>query len=83
MTHNVIAEDAGVRLDVFLAKMLPELTRSAVQLRLEEGQVTLAEGVKITGFLVKNGDMVKEGDPLATVDTVSVMTTREATLKVG
>ena len=37
--------------------------------------VTLAEGVKITGFLVKNGDVVKEGDPLASVDTVSVMTT--------
>lgn len=37
--------------------------------------VTLAEGVKITGFLVKNGDVVKAGDPLATVDTVSVMTT--------
>ena len=30
--------------------------------------------VKITEFLVKNGDMVSEGDPLAEVDKVSVMT---------
>lgn len=36
--------------------------------------VTLPDGVKITGFLVKNGDLVKEGDPLAEVDPVSVMT---------
>ena len=46
MTHNIKAEDAGVRLDVFLAKMLPELTRSAVQLLLEDGQVTL-KGVPV------------------------------------
>ncbi len=36
--------------------------------------VTLADGVKITEFLVKNGDLVSQGDPLATVDSVSVMT---------
>lgn len=36
--------------------------------------VTLPTGVKITGFLVKNGDLVKQGDPLAEVDPVSVMT---------
>lgn len=36
--------------------------------------VTLPGGVKITEFLVKNGDVVCEGDPLAAVDRVSVMT---------
>ncbi len=36
--------------------------------------VTLAEGVKITQFLVRNGDTVAEGDPVAAVDKVSVMT---------
>lgn len=37
------------------------------------GTVELPDGVKITGFLVKNGDMVSEGDPVAEVDRVSVM----------
>ena len=36
--------------------------------------VELPEGVKITEFLVKNGELVTEGQPLATVDKVSVMT---------
>lgn len=36
--------------------------------------VTLPSSVKITEFLVKNGDEVKEGDPVASVDKVSVMT---------
>ena len=35
--------------------------------------VELPEGVKITGFLVKNGDIVAEGDPVAEVDKVSVL----------
>lgn len=36
--------------------------------------VTIPSGVKITEFLVKNGDYVTEGTPVATVDKVSVMT---------
>lgn len=36
--------------------------------------VKLPSGVKITEFLVKNGDVVSEGDPVAAVDKVSVMT---------
>lgn len=36
--------------------------------------VELPKGVKITEFLVKNGDVVAEGDPVAAVDKVSVMT---------
>ena len=36
--------------------------------------VNLPSGVKITEFLVKNGDTVTEGTPLAAVDKVSVMT---------
>lgn len=44
---------------------------------LEAGEaenVKLPEGVKITEFLVKNGDVVAQGDPVARVDKVSVMT---------
>jgi len=37
--------------------------------------VELPKGVKITEFLVKNGDVVREGDPVAAVDKISVMTT--------
>lgn len=36
--------------------------------------VTIPSGVKITEFLVKNGDYVTAGTPVATVDKVSVMT---------
>ena len=35
--------------------------------------VKIPTGVKITRFLVDNGDMVREGDAVAKVDTVSVM----------
>lgn len=44
---------------------------------LEAGEpedITIPKDVKITEFLVKNGDMVSEGDTLAAVDKVSVMT---------
>ena len=37
---QVIAESGGERVDVFLARELPELTRSAVQKLLEQGAVT-------------------------------------------
>lgn len=36
--------------------------------------ISVPKDVKITEFLVKNGDFVSEGDPLAAVDKVSVMT---------
>ena len=36
-------------------------------------EVKLPSGVKITEFLVANGDLVSEGDPLAVIDPVSVM----------
>lgn len=37
-------------------------------------EITIPSGVKLKEFLVKNGESVKEGDALATVDKVSVMT---------
>ncbi len=40
----------------------------------EEMTVKIPSGVKITEFLVKNGDVVTAGTPLAAVDKVSVMT---------
>ena len=35
--------------------------------------VTVPSDVKLTGFLVSNGDTVTEGTPIATVDRVTVM----------
>lgn len=41
----------------------------------QEGQsVSVPSQVKLTEFLVKNGDTVKAGDPIAKVDRVTVMT---------
>lgn len=37
-------------------------------------EVTIPDGVKLTGYLVENGQTVSEGDPIAAVDRVSVMT---------
>lgn len=39
----------------------------------EPVEVRIPSGVKLTKFLVKNGDSVSAGDALATVDTLSVM----------
>ncbi len=38
-------------------------------------EITLPSGVKIEAFLVKNGDTVEAGTPVATVDKVSLMNT--------
>jgi multidrug efflux pump subunit AcrA (membrane-fusion protein) len=35
--------------------------------------ITVPDSVKLTGFLVANGDMVRPGDPIAQVDPVTVM----------
>lgn len=37
-------------------------------------EITIPAAVKLTGYLVKNGDSVAEGDAIATVDRVTVMT---------
>ncbi|MBR6115756.1 MAG: efflux RND transporter periplasmic adaptor subunit [Oscillospiraceae bacterium] len=41
----------------------------------EASDLSLPEGVVITGYLVADGDMVKKGDPVAEVDPVSVYKT--------
>ena len=60
-----------------------QVTREDLQISLQGGgtlsaakaeNVELPKGVKITEFLVGNGDLVSEGDPVARVDKVSVMT---------
>ena len=40
----------------------------------EKIELTIPQEVKVKAYLVGNGDLVTEGDPIAVVDTVSVMT---------
>ncbi len=57
-THKfkVTGAQASERLDVFLARMLPELTRSSIKKLLGDG------GVNVNGAGAKAGRKVKEGD---------------------
>ena len=53
---------------------IPQVLRGGGTLENKaEQDVNIPTGVKITEFLVKNGDTVKAGDPVARVDKVSVM----------
>ena len=47
----------------------------------ESLDVSVPEGVKVTNYLVKNGQSVLSGDPVATADRVSVMETISALKK--
>ena len=47
----------------------------------ESTAITAPHGVEITEFLVKNGDLVEEGQPIAKVDMVSVQTTLQTLQK--
>ena len=71
-------EDTGLREVVLSAQV--QLMDMDVGIRaggtLSSGdaqQITLPSGVKITEFLVENGQLVTEGTPLARVDRISVM----------
>ncbi len=55
---QITAEESGERIDALLARLLPELSRSAAQRLLEEGRVTLG------GKPVKKNTRVSAGDLL-------------------
>ncbi len=56
---TLIADQAGERLDAFLARVVPELTRSAAQKLIEEGCV------KRNGGPAKKNDKLNMGDEIA------------------
>lgn len=73
------AESEGPKASILSA----EVTKGTVTTALHGGgtvsagtveEIKLPSGVKIKEFLVKNGQFVTEGTPVATVDKVSVMT---------
>ena len=55
----VLPEDAGTRLDVFVAAALPQLSRSAVQRLLEEGLVTRGGGPASKKDRCAPGDIIR------------------------
>ena len=72
-------EEDGPKASILSANVSTGSIRTAIHGggTLEAGEpenIEIPADVKITEFLVKNGDMVSEGDPLAAVDKVSVMT---------
>ena len=78
MARQQQAED-GPKASILSANVSTGSIRTAIHGggTLEAGDpedIEIPTDVKITEFLVKNGDMVSEGDALAAVDKVSVMT---------
>ena len=78
MARQQQAED-GPQASILSANVSSGSIRTAIHGggTLEAGDpedISVPKDVKITEFLVKNGDFVQEGDPLAAVDKVSVMT---------
>ncbi|QMV18687.1 RluA family pseudouridine synthase [Granulicella sp. 5B5] len=60
-----VAEVAkGMRLDAYLAKALPEISRARVTLLIDNGQVTLDGKTAKSSYKLKGGEIVEiEGDP--------------------
>lgn len=61
---TVTATDAGERLDVFLARAMPDTTRSQVAKRIKEGAVTVDGKPASVHRFLKAGDVVKLTTPL-------------------
>ena len=59
--------------EVRSGSVLTEIVGGGVLAGEEAQTLTVPSAVKLTGFLVSNGQTVKAGDPIATVDRVSVM----------
>ena len=62
-TRRLTADRAGERLDAFLARSLPDLTRSAAQRLLEEGAVTLGGKPAKKNAKTAPGDVVEVALP--------------------
>ncbi len=63
-TLAVPAAAAGKRLDAFLAKALPEISRARVQLLIENGQVRLNSNQEKASYKLEGGEEIEiEGEP--------------------
>lgn len=61
---TVLAEEAGQRLDHFLAAKMPEHSRSRIQAWIEEGRVRVNGAVKKSSWKVRAGETI-EAEPAA------------------
>jgi 23S rRNA pseudouridine1911/1915/1917 synthase len=57
-TLHVSAEDAGTRLDKYLASRLPDLSRSQLQRLIQEGQVQTSRGQPTSSWRVQGGECI-------------------------
>jgi 23S rRNA pseudouridine1911/1915/1917 synthase len=56
---KVPKKDAGERLDIFVRKKLPEISRASVQKLCDQGRVTVNGEVQKAGYKLKQADIVK------------------------
>lgn len=57
--HTVRAEEAGERLDVALAKVMPTLSRSFIKRLVQDGQVSVDGDCEKAGFRIKEGQVLR------------------------
>ena len=55
---RVVADEAGIRLDKFLASHLPDLSRSRLQRLIQEGEVQTSRGQATASWRVQDGEMI-------------------------
>ena len=55
---DLVADESGERLDVFVARQIPELTRSRVQRLIEDGRITVAGQRPKPGLRLEPGALV-------------------------
>ena len=75
---NQKAEADGPQVSILTTKLQQQEIKTQIigggKLASEDTEeITVPEAVKLTKYLVSNGDTVKKGDPIARVDKVSVM----------
>lgn len=75
LTQNHVEEDAAsILMDTVQRRNLIRTIAGGASLLTDySSDITLPEGVNVTEFLVKNGENVRQGQPIARVDDVSVM----------
>lgn len=69
-TFHVAADEAGERLDRYLARLLPERSRSGIARLIEDGRVSVAGKVATkSGHPLKAGDAIAVDEPAAPAPT--------------
>lgn len=69
-TWKTTEEDAGKRLDVFVAEHMPRLSRAFIQKLAEQGKITVADATAKAGTKLKEGQTVSADYDQAQLDVV-------------